>query len=114
MYGRMFSFTAMCERRRKRDFRTYIRRYTSPNDDFEYGYLQYSAFLQFRLKLEHCKPQKATRHLIICDVISDDVKLFPTVYGYNALNIYEIRRRLLWGEHILYIRAKMTSFFNNR
>ena len=29
-------------------------------------------------------------------------------------NIHEIWHRLLWGEHILYIRAKMTSFFNSR
>ena len=33
---------------------------------------------------------------------------------YIALNIYEIWLRLLWGEHILYIRAKTTSFFNIR
>ena len=37
----------------KRDFRPYIWRYTSPNDDFEYGYPHSNAFLQFRLKLEH-------------------------------------------------------------
>ena len=63
----------------KRDFQTYIWRYTSPNVNFEYGYHHSNAFLQFRLELERCKPHKAARHLTICDVIND-VKLFPTVY----------------------------------
>ena len=35
--------------------------------------------LQFELKLERCKPYKATRHPTKCDVIND-IKLFPTVY----------------------------------
>ena len=43
----------------KRDFRTYIRRYTSPNENFEYGYPHSGALLQFCLKFERCKPQKA-------------------------------------------------------
>ena len=63
----------------KRDFRTYIRRYTSPNENFEYGYPHSNALLQFDLKLERCKPHKAARHQTKGDVI-DDVKLFPTVY----------------------------------
>ena len=29
----------------KRDFRTYIRQYTAPNDNFEYGYPHSNAFL---------------------------------------------------------------------
>ena len=36
----------------KRDFRTYIRRYTSPNENFEYGYPHSNALLQFRLESE--------------------------------------------------------------
>ena len=63
----------------KRDFRTYIRRYTSQNENFEYGYPHSNALLQFCLKLERCKPHKAARHPTKCDVIND-VKLFPTVY----------------------------------
>ena len=63
----------------RRDFRTYIRRYTSPNENFEYGYPHSNARLQFHLKLEHCKPQKAVCHLMKCDVIND-IKQFPTVY----------------------------------
>ena len=63
----------------KRDFRTYIRRYTFPNETFEYGYPHSNALLQFELKWERCKPHKATRHRTKGDVIND-VKLFPTVY----------------------------------
>ena len=33
--------------------------------------------------------------------------------GYTTLNIHEIWLRLLLGEHLLYIRAKMTSFVNS-
>ena len=62
----------------KRDFRTYIRRYTSPNENVEYGYPHSNALLLSRLKLERCKPHKAARHPTKCDVIND-VKLFPTV-----------------------------------
>ena len=63
----------------KRDFRTYIRRYTSPNENFEYGYPHSNALLQFELKLDSCKPHKAACHPTKGDII-DDVKLFPTVY----------------------------------
>ena len=35
----------------KLDFRTYIRRYTSPNEYFEYGYPHSNSLLQFELKL---------------------------------------------------------------
>ena len=38
-----------------------------------------NAFLQFCLKLECCKPQKATGHLTNCDAIND-LQLFPAVY----------------------------------
>ena len=50
-----------------------------PNENFEYGYPHSNALLQFCLKLERCKPQKAACHSTICDVIND-VKQFPTVY----------------------------------
>ena len=49
------------------------------NENFEYGYPHSNALLQFPLKLELSKPQKAARHPTKCDVIND-VKLFPTVY----------------------------------
>ena len=34
----------------KRDFRTYIRRYTSPNESFKYGYPHSNALLTFSLQ----------------------------------------------------------------
>ena len=57
----------------------YVRRYTSTNDNFEYGYPHSNAFLQVLLKLERCKPHKTARQSMICDVIND-VKLFLTVH----------------------------------
>ena len=45
----------------RRDFRTYIRRYTSQNGNFEYGYPRSNALLLSRLKLERCKPHKAAQ-----------------------------------------------------
>ena len=53
----------------KRDFRTYIRRYTSPNENCEYEYPHSNALLQFELKLERCKPHKAARHPTKCDAM---------------------------------------------
>ena len=38
---------------------------------------------------------------------------FDRSRGYTTLNIHEIWLRLFWGEHLLYIRAKMTSFVNS-
>ena len=54
-------------------------RCASPNVNFEYDYPHSNALLQFPLKLECCKPQKAARHSTKCAVIND-VKIFPTVY----------------------------------
>ena len=36
-------------------------------------------FCSLSSKLEHCKPHKAARHQMICNIIND-IKLFPTVY----------------------------------
>ena len=44
------------------DFLTYIQRYTSPNENIEYGYPHFNALLQFRFELERCKPHKAIRN----------------------------------------------------
>ena len=62
----------------KRDFRLYIGQYTSPNENFEYGYPHSNALLQLCLKFEHCKPHKAACHPTKCNMIND-VKLFLTV-----------------------------------
>ena len=37
----------------------------------------------------------------------------PNQAGYTTLNIHEIWLRLFRGDHLLYIRAKMTSFVNS-
>ena len=63
----------------KHDFRLYIHRYNSPNENFEYSYPHSNAFLQSHLKLECCKLHKTVCHQRKCDVIND-VKLFLTVY----------------------------------
>ena len=51
----------------------------SENENFEYSYHYSNALLQFRRKLERCKPLNAARNPMKCDVIHD-VQLFPTVY----------------------------------
>ena len=51
-----------------RDYRTYIRRYTYPNKNFEYCSPHYNALMQFRLELKRCKPHKAARHPTKCGV----------------------------------------------
>ena len=43
----------------KRDFQTYIRRYTSPNENFEYGYPHSNALLTFSL-------QKDSEYVLCC------------------------------------------------
>ena len=45
----------------------------------QYGKPHSNTFLQVHLKLECCKPRKASCHPTKCHVIND-VKLFPTVY----------------------------------
>ena len=71
----------------KRDFRTYIRRYTSQNENFEYGYPHSNALLIFSL-------QKISENVLFCAYTSSDASCikplasciysldvgFPTVY----------------------------------
>ena len=61
------------------------RRYTSPNENFEYGYPHSNALLQFCRKLKRCKPLKAACDLTVCDRIND-VKLFPTLYHSGSVS----------------------------
>ena len=100
IYGRKLSFMATLKRSHKIVISKYIRRYTSPNENFEYGYPHSNALLQFYLNSERYMPHKAIWHLTKCDVIND-VKLFPRVYreyitGYTGANflLYPIRRRV--------------------
>ena len=48
------------------------------------SYPHSNTLLQYRLKLEHCKPHNATRHPTKCDIIND-FKLFPMA-GYTVAN----------------------------
>ena len=67
----------------KRDFRTYNRQYTSPNENSEYGYPHSNALLQFEVKLERCKPHKAALHPMKCDVINDVNYFRQYIAGYT-------------------------------
>ena len=55
----------------KRDFRTYMRRYTSPNENFEYGYPHSDALLQFCLNLSIASHKKTARYPMICDELME-------------------------------------------
>ena len=83
IYGRKFSLRRRASGAVNRDFRKYIRRYTSPNENFEYGYSHSYARLQFCFKLERCKPYKAALNLTIFNVINE-VKLFLSVANFNV------------------------------
>ena len=84
----------------KCDFRTNIRRYTSRNENFEYGYPHSNALLQFCLKLGRRKLYKVARHPTICDIIYD-VKTFLTVYH----RIY-YRKFLTFSNQMLRYKSK--------
>ena len=73
-----------------------------------------NAFPQFCLKLERCKPQKATCHPTIYDVVND-VKLFPTVYPRiysRKFWCYPIRRHVTKSSALEYIciQNKLCAF----
>ena len=68
-------FRRRASRAVKRDFQTYIRQHTSPNQCFECGYPNFNVGYFY---LKRCKMHKAAHHSTDCDVIND-VKLFPTV-----------------------------------
>ena len=71
----------------KRDFRTYIGRYTSPNENFEYGYPHSNALLTFSLQKDSenvlccaytsrgCQPHKTTcqLHVFTCQPMKRDL-----------------------------------------
>ena len=80
----------------KRDFWSYIRRYTSPNENFGYGYPHSNALLLFPLKLERCNLHKAARQPTICDVINDVNNFRRYIAGYTVANFwrYPMRRRV--------------------
>ena len=63
----------------KRDFRTYIRRYTSPNENFEYGYPHSNVLLTFSL-------QKDSEIVLCCAYTPSGCRL-PAAYIH--LSTYE-------------------------
>ena len=100
----------------KRNFRTYIRRYTSPNENFEYGYPHSNALLNFSLKkvkmyfvvpirpaAASCiKPLASCIYSLVSQwkaTLRNGVR-FPTVYRrINCWNLwrYPIRRRVAFA-----------------
>ena len=62
----------------KRDFRTYIRRYTYPNEIFEYGYPHSNALLTFSL-------QKDSENVLCCAYTSSDASCI-TAYIHLSTN----------------------------
>ena len=105
----------------KRDFRMYIRRYTSPREKSEYGYPHSNALLQFCLKLECYKLQSAACHPWKCDIMND-IKLFPTVYSrifcgkfltfYNQISRYKSKCIRIKVSYHLPIHCYTTIKFN--
>ena len=70
----------------KRDFRMYIRRNTSPNENLKYGYSHYNARLQFCLKFELASFMP---HIILQNVTSLKMSNYLRQYiaGYTVANI---------------------------
>ena len=104
----------------KRDFQTYIRRYTSPNDNFEYGYPHSNALLTFSLKNSenvlcctytssgcqlHKKPLASCIYSLVCQwkaTLHNDFG-FPTVYR----KIYCRKRLTLSNQTSRYKRKRI-------
>ena len=63
----------------KRDFRTYIRRYTSPNENFEYDYPHSNALLTLSL-------QKDSENVLCCDSTSSGCQLHKTACQLHIFN----------------------------
>ena len=76
----------------KHDFRTYIPRYTSPNDNLEYGYPHSNVLLQSRHKSEHCKLHKGVCHPTKCDLINDVKTISDSISQDILSQIFDIIR----------------------
>ena len=64
----------------KHDFRTYIPRYTSPNENFEYGYPHSNAHLNFYIMTSSFKQYIAGYTSQIYDVIHSDIAMHFQVH----------------------------------
>ena len=90
IYGRKFSFIATRKRSLKRDFRTYIRRYTSPNENFEYGYPHSNALLTFSF-------QKDSENVLCCAYTSSGCQLHKTACQLHIFTCQPIKSDVtLW------------------
>ena len=72
----------------KRDFRTYIRRYTSPNENFEYGYPHSNALLTFSL-------QKDGENVLCCAYTSSNASCIKPLASciYSLVNQWKATLR---------------------
>ena len=73
IYGQKFSFTLTRKRSLKRDFRMYILQYTSPNENFEYGYLHST-----NNALSTFSVQKESEYVLCCAYTSSCCQLHKT------------------------------------
>ena len=69
----------------KCDFPRYIRRYTSPYENFEYCNSHSNALLQFSLESERFKPHKAAHHPPECDIVVTSECFRQYITGYTGL-----------------------------
>ena len=76
----------------KRDFRTYIRRYTSPNKKFEYGYPHFNSLLTFFL-------QKTVKMYYIAPT-SSSCQLHKTACKLHIFTCQPIKRRYVMSSSI--------------
>ena len=75
----------------KRDFRTYIRRYTSPNENFEYGYPHSNALLKFSL-------QKDNGNVLNCAFSSSGCQLHITAYQLHILTCQPMKSDVTYND----------------
>ena len=71
----------------KRDFRTYIRRYTSPNENFEYSYSHSNALLIYSL-------QKYIENVLCCAYMSSGCQLHKTAYQLHIFTCQPMKSKV--------------------
>ena len=89
----------------KRDFRTYIRRYTSPNENFEYGYPHFNAPLTFSL-------QKDSENVLCCAYTSSNASCIKPLASciYSLVNQLKATLRNDVGFPTVYCRIYCRKF----
>ena len=89
----------------KRNFRTYIQRYTSPNENFEYGYPHSYALLTFSL-------QKDSENVLFCAYTSSDASCIKPLVSciYSLVNQWKATLRNDVGFPPVYRRIYCRKF----